>query len=490
MFLMLLFLSSCTSNEKEKQSAEVLAQIWDAYDTYREPLISNRFFKHADLQPLLERHAQSDQFYVELLGHSVQGRSISMISIGEGEIPVLLWSQMHGDESTATMALFDLFNFFQADDAFTVFKQNMLKKIRLHFIPMLNPDWAEIWRRRNAQDIDINRDARALSTPEGQLLKAARERIYPKFGFNLHDQGTHYTTAFAPEPASISFLAPAYNHANEINAVRADAQKLIVRMNRTLQVYAPAKVGRYDDAHEPRSFGDNFQGWGTSTILIESGGYPDDQEKQYLRKLNFIILLAAFEAIAAESYRKEKLEDYRAIPENSRLLYDLVIRNLEIEREGIRFSTNLGINRQQIRAEDFRSMASRGQIEEVGDMVHHFGYQDIDASALHHVAGKVISMKQEAWQALSPQEEWASIKQGYLFVIIDSGEIKPGPVMHRLQVILNKEELLKLQETAALGSAANFYLADEAGQLKAVIINGYFHYLDDELPDQSNTWAY
>ena len=39
-------------------------------------------------------------------------------------------------------------------------------------VPMLNPDGAERYARRNAQAIDINRDALQLATPEGRLLKA------------------------------------------------------------------------------------------------------------------------------------------------------------------------------------------------------------------------------------------------------------------------------------------------------------------------------
>ena len=35
------------------------------------------------------------------------------LSLESGEVHVLLWSQMHGDESTATMALFDIFNFIK-----------------------------------------------------------------------------------------------------------------------------------------------------------------------------------------------------------------------------------------------------------------------------------------------------------------------------------------------------------------------------------------
>ncbi|GAH27551.1 unnamed protein product, partial [marine sediment metagenome] len=59
----------------------------------------------------------------------------------------------------------------------------------------------------------------------------------------------------------------------------------------TIQKYAPGQVGRYNDDFEPRAFGDNIQKWGTSTILIESGGFQNDTEKQEIRKLNYVSIL-------------------------------------------------------------------------------------------------------------------------------------------------------------------------------------------------------
>ena len=48
--------------------------------------------------------------------------------------------------------------------------------------------------------------------------------------------------------------------------------RIIAKMNQIIQGYARGQVGRYNDEFEPRAFGDNMQKWGTSTILIETGG--------------------------------------------------------------------------------------------------------------------------------------------------------------------------------------------------------------------------
>ena len=46
---------------------------------------------------------------------------------------------MHGDEPTATQAIFDILNFFESPD-FSKEKEEILANLTVHFLPMLNPD--------------------------------------------------------------------------------------------------------------------------------------------------------------------------------------------------------------------------------------------------------------------------------------------------------------------------------------------------------------
>ena len=57
--------------------------------------------------------------------------------------------------------------------------QRILSSLTLYVVPMLNPDGAERFQRRNAQGIDINRDALSLQTPEGQAAEAAARPLQP-----------------------------------------------------------------------------------------------------------------------------------------------------------------------------------------------------------------------------------------------------------------------------------------------------------------------
>ena len=122
---------------------------------------------------------------------------------------MLLWSQMHGNEPTATMAGLDLFNFIQGDSVLSSVRQTILDSLTVHFVPMLNPDGAEVYQRRNALNIDLNRDAQLLRSPESRILKALRDSIGADFGFNLHDQSIYYAAGATQNPATISFLDPA-----------------------------------------------------------------------------------------------------------------------------------------------------------------------------------------------------------------------------------------------------------------------------------------
>ena len=257
------------------------------YFNFEEKTLSNRFFKHEEILPLIVQLPSI--FTKELVGTSVKGKSINLIKWGNGKIKVMLWSQMHGDEATGTMALFDLFNFLQQDNEIVrLINQNC----QLQIIPMLNPDGAAIFTRRNAQQIDINRDFLKEKSPEGKILKKCRNNINPDFGFNLHDQSTLWSVTGSLKPATLSFLAPAIDKELSINTIRENAMLVIADIFKDINPLLPQHIGLFDDEFEPRAFGDNFQKAGTSTILIEAGGYKRDFEKQEIRKYYFGAILS------------------------------------------------------------------------------------------------------------------------------------------------------------------------------------------------------
>src|SRR5690606_38515662 len=436
-----------------------------AYQKYKEPSLSHRKFTHQDMLPLIEK--RSERFKKKALGASIQGREIYQLAYGEGTTTVMLWSQMHGNESTATMALFDLFNFLEGDnDAFVGLRTLLRETLDLRFIPMVNPDGAEVFQRRNSLDIDLNRDALHGTTSEASILKAAREEFQPAFGFNLHDQQIYYNAKGTAKPATISVLAPAYNEGKDINDVRKKSMQLIVGMNQVLQQVVPGHVGKYDDAFEPRAFGDNFQKWGTSTILIESGGYPNDPEKQYIRQLNFMIILSALYEIATENYHQYEVEDYFAIPDNDNKLMDLIVRNVKIDQRGQFYEVDLGIKQQEYSLDSVYRLS--GSIVDKGDLSVFYGYNELDAEGLEFKPGNIWKGSYSSLAEMSEQKAIDLLKQGYLAISIKKENQKKA---HRLPLMVVTEEKA-FQSGHQIGNAANFFLQKD-NELRYAVVNGF-----------------
>jgi hypothetical protein len=313
------------------------------------------------------------------------------------------------------------------------------------------------------------------------------KKLQPQIGFNLHDQNYLYSSGRSKNSATISFLAPAYNYPKDMNAVRKRATQIILSMNKALQTKSPGNVAKYNDDFDPRCFGDTFQSMGISTILIESGGYYHDPEKQFIRKLNFLALLTAFESIAKASYEREDIKDLEMIPENDNSLYDVFVKNVTINKEGQEFQTHLGINRSQIRLADNSGMMFSGRIAELGDQELVFGYDEIDASGLKFTPAKIRTMTRGEWERLSPQQELDLIKEGYLFVKWSDGKSPTGAIKNRLLNLTNGSETLV--QAAGIGQNAQFLLTRDGKPVYA-IVNGYKVDLNQPAKVLSNTYGY
>ncbi|PCE63921.1 M14 family zinc carboxypeptidase [Sediminicola luteus] len=446
-------------------------KLYDTYENYKEPSLDKRRIKHQQLQPLLAHYAQNPAFTVQKVGNSIEGRSLSLVSIGSGDVDIYLWSQMHGDEPTATQAIFDIFRFLESPD-FAEEKAEILKNCRLHFLPMLNPDGAERFMRRNALGIDINRDALRLQSPEGRTLKRVRDSLDADFGFNLHDQSRYYNAERTDRPATISYLATAYDYETNINEVRANAMKVIVFMNDIIQKYAPGQVGRYSDAFEPRAFGDNIQKWGTSLILIESGGMAQDREKQEIRKLNYVSILSAIYTIATGEYKRIDIADYEKIPRNDRKMLDLKIEEVTYPLLGKNYTLDLGIYRNEVDREGHHDFYYQARIVDQGDLSTFYGYETFNAKGYMAKPGKVYPKTLATLSELTATQATELLKEGYLYVKIaqfpDSDTMDFGLPIIPVHEDFEMAEELRL----GVGMAPNFFLEKE-GNRTHVVVNGF-----------------
>ncbi|MFD1615753.1 M14 family zinc carboxypeptidase [Gelatiniphilus marinus] len=480
--LLLLF----TTLSVASQTTHFTSKIYETYYVYKETSLDKRRIKHQDIQPLINTLKNKPGFSVNKVGQSIEGRDLTLISIGSGKTNVFLWSQMHGNEPTATQAIFDIFNLLTSSD-FLKEKETILNSVTLHFLPMLNPDGAEKYMRRNILGIDINRDALRLQSPEGLTLKRIRDSLNADFGFNLHDQNIYYNAELTNKPATISYLAPAYNYEKDINQVRGDAMKLIVFMNNIIQKYAPGQVGRYNDAFEPRAFGDNIQKWGTSTILIESGGYKNDVEKQEIRKLNYVSILSAIYAIANGQYKNIAIDDYEKIPRNDSKLFDLKIENATYNLLGKPYKIDIGVKRYEVDNADHSDFFNVGRIVDQGDLSTYYGYNTFNAEGYTIVEGKVHYEVFKTVDALSDPKVYELLKSGYTYIKIETLPENNIEATKPIHLVKTDYELLEFKIKPGVNPT---FLLQKNGVNEYAVINGFLIDLKTEKNALKNALVY
>ena len=294
------------------------------YLAIKEKSISDRYVINDQILEYLKK-VPSD-FKVDILGVSVENRNIQSITLGSGSTKILMWSQMHGNESTTTKAVLDFINFMGSG---TQAVKDIAARCTIKIVPMLNPDGAERYTRVNANSIDLNRDAQERSQPESRILKEVYDHFRPDYCFNLHDQRTIFNVGSTSKPATLSFLAPAHDEERTISKTRAMSMQLIVAMNKVLQDCIPGQVGRYDDSFNANCVGDAFQMLNTPTILFEAGHYHEDYPRERTREYVFYAILAAVDTIAKDSISAYVQSEYFEIPENNKLFFDILVKNAE-----------------------------------------------------------------------------------------------------------------------------------------------------------------
>jgi len=465
------------------KTKEVASELSKNYDTYKEASLRNRRFKHADLQPLIDKIAQDSAFSVSTVGNSVEGRTIRMLTWGKGKTKLFLWSQMHGNEATATAALFDIFNFLQAKDGFDDLRKQLNEKLTLYIVPMLNPDGAERFTRENAFGVDLNRDARRLQFPEANLLKNMRDSLQADFGFNLHDQGRHHSIGESGRPATLSFLAPAFNYSRAVNPVRERAIRVISELVDVMEDYVPNQIGRYHDGFEPRAFGDNIQKWGTSTILIEAGGFRGDVERQFVRKLNFIAILSAMYSISKGTYKNYPQSHYYKIPTNGSALKELKIKALSVNLYGQAYKVDILMNRKEVNYNNAKSFYFEADVEDVGDLPAYFGYDEYNMEGFSAEAGKVYPEVFENMDNINALDFKKLYEDGYTAVRLKANANTPIPFFADvpLTVLVNdaqKENSLRLGQNPDL-------IIRKDGKVRYVLINGFVFDLEKDTPKEA-----
>ncbi len=308
------------------------------YTLHKEPSLSGLWIYYNCIKPLVE-NLNAKLFSISIAGYSENSIPIHEIRVGTGKLKIVLWSQMHGDESTATKGIFDILNFISKEYRTNTAIAGLLKVCTLVFVPMLNPDGALAYTRENWQGIDLNRDAKSRRSKEAQILHKIITTEKPNFAFNLHDQTSWYNLESSERLATLSFLSPAADSLKTLTKARKQAMRVISVMQETLKKHIPNQIGRYNDTFCENCFGDSIQAMGFPTILIESGYYAKDEFREETRKFHFIALMSALLAIASDAL--PEYTPYMDIPMNEKNYYDTRFDNVlykgELINVGVRY---------------------------------------------------------------------------------------------------------------------------------------------------------
>jgi hypothetical protein len=365
------------AGERMSVDHEPAADLAALHDAYRVPAFDCRRFTHEQLWQVLGPIADEARgLSRDTVGSSAEGRPIYAVRFGRGPTPVLLWSQMHGDESTHTMGLADLLAFVarEADEPRVRLIHDRLTVVA---IPMLNPDGAERFTRLNAQGIDINRDAHACLTPEMRALRAVHAELRPAFALNLHDQDPRKRVGESNRLTALALLANPFDEEMGDNDVRLRAKRLGGVIARAVRPLIGGHVSRFPEEFNPQGSGEFMVSAGTSSLLLECGGWKDDPEKQFLRTVSFAALFSALAAIADESYAQVPLEEYEALAEDDTSVVDVLVRGGTVVVPGLEpYRADVGI--------EFPVPFQRenGEVASIGDLGGYVGSEEVDAAGL------------------------------------------------------------------------------------------------------------
>lgn len=344
----------------------------ELFDQFKEESVRGRYVTLTSIEPLLQKLNTNNQ--LQIIGKSVLGKSIYSYEIGKGKTKIFLWSQMHGNESTTTKALFDFFNVLHSGSALA---HQLLDFFTFYTIPMLNPDGATLYTRENANKVDLNRDSQALTQPESKLLRAAFDSFEPDYCFNLHDQRTIFGVDDTGKPATVSFLAPSYNENRDINESRLKAINLIAGINEDLQRYLPNQIGRFDDSFNINCIGDTFQFLGVPTLLFEAGHFENDYQREETRKYVFISLISSFRILSENVIVDNGIDKYLSISQNKVVFYDFMYKNIKINYDGIEIITNFAAQYKEELIEN--QVCFNAYVSQIGDLEDYFGHFEYDA---------------------------------------------------------------------------------------------------------------
>ena len=336
------------------------------YSKYKIHEIKGRYITNDSLLRL----SFSNDF--NILGFSVGEAPVYYLKLGSGSLNILIWSQMHGNESTSTKSLIDLISFLKSNG------KDYLNYVTFHIVPILNPDGALNYTRDNFNGIDLNRDFLNFSQPESRLLKDLYDSVKPDFCFNLHDQRSIYSVKGTNKSSIISLLSPTVDNSKSETSSRIKSMKVICSIYSKLNKVIEGHVSRFNDDYNPNCVGEAFQTHGTPTILFESGQFGEDYNRENTREFMCLSLISAVQSIVKLEYEKIVHKKYYLIPENDKRFFDVLIKNVLLSEKNKTIRSDLGFRFKENLCKKTKKITFDPKIIEHGNLKSMNGHKEID----------------------------------------------------------------------------------------------------------------
>jgi hypothetical protein len=157
------------------------------------PLELNNYLKPTSYDQLTEYIYQldnpSDVLTVEIIGKSVEERNLYLMKFSNSEfgkdnnkLKVIIFAQQHGNEQSGKEGALLL-----AGELIKPENSYLFDKIDFALIPQMNPDGSEKNKRRNGNDIDLNRNHLILTEPETIALHKLFNEYLFEVSMDVHE---------------------------------------------------------------------------------------------------------------------------------------------------------------------------------------------------------------------------------------------------------------------------------------------------------------
>jgi len=218
-------------------------------------------YTHADLLKCLAEIGQSKAAVVEVIGRTVQGRDLHLVTVTNPDIPaaqkktVWLQSRQHAWETGTSFTMEGALRWVVSDDPIA---KELRGRIIFKFTPMLDPDGCATGQVRfNANGYDVNRHWDKVDLQNKEFLRLMPEIWYAKKAIlahhsqhpiavmvNLHNTKTEYLDTQASDEKSQALFQRLFDNL-QANSLFDPTRKLGIRLEKfpdTNSLYHEARV--------------------------------------------------------------------------------------------------------------------------------------------------------------------------------------------------------------------------------------------------------